>query len=385
MTISPRMRTFLFAWLTLTGFCLAGGAQPAHAGPTANDCRFGNTEGTPWRLVTPLTESTPVGATLYQRTISLTVNYRFGFALPYEHELVYAGHWGPYTYIRNGIAKTNVDGIGFKWVGVGKDGVERTFPQTSRPLVLATERLMQDGRPPQTNTGVATLRQYLILEKPASQLPEGKLVVSSLLGNPITEVYAIDLQKGEAIPGETVEVPGYIMPPNRCNHSIKYTGVENLTLGGGGPIEVPNTCEVQSNFVVPVNLGHFSLSQFGSVNATSQPVNFSIVLNRCAAAAKPAISFRDKAVQPNPDKTLLQLSAPGGQALAQGFNIVMTDTLSGARIAYDEPGVARQYPMRRIGDTAEMLLHAQYIRTGADGALKPGYAGGAAEFTFTFP
>ncbi len=384
MTISPRLRAFLLGWLTFAGVCPTGGAQPVHTGPTANQCKFGNTEGSPWRLVTPLTQSTPVGAILYQRTISLFIGFRYGFPMPNEHELVYAGRWLPYVYIRNGIAKTNVDGIGFKWVGVGRDGIERTLTQTSDPLTIATEGLM-GGRPQDTNTGMAILRQYLILEKPASQLPEGKLVVTDLLGSPVVELHAIDLPKGEAVPGKTVPVPGFMIPPERCNQSIRYTGVENLTIGGGGPIEIPNTCEVQSNLTVPVNLGHFALSQFGSVNATSQPVNFSIVLNRCAAAAKPTISFRDKAAQANPDKTLLQLSAPGGQALARGFNIVMTNGLTGERIAYDEPGVARRYPMRRIGETAEMPLRAQYLRTGADGELKPGYAGGAAEFTFTFP
>lgn len=41
--------------------------------------------------------------------------------------------------------------------------------------------------------------------------------------------------------------------------------------------------------------------------------------------------------------------------------------------------------MRRTGDMAVMPLRAQYIRTGGEGELAPGYAGGGAEFSFTFP
>lgn len=137
--------------------------------------------------------------------------------------------------------------------------------------------------------------------------------------------------------------------------------------------------------IVPVDLGHVPLSQFAGLHAMSKPVDFNITLSQCAAGAKPTISFRDKAVRPNADKTLLELSAPDGRAVARGFNIVMTNSLTGERIAYDEPDRAKQYPMKRAGDNAVMPLSAQYIRTGADAELKAGYAGGAAEFTFTFP
>lgn len=90
-------------------------------------------------------------------------------------------------------------------------------------------------------------------------------------------------------------------------------------------------------------------------------------------------------MRPNADRTLLELRAPDGKAVARGFNIVMTNSLTDERIVYDEPDRAKQYPMKRVGDNAVMPLSARYIRTGADAELMAGYAGGAAEFTFTLP
>ncbi|WP_246637298.1 fimbrial protein [Burkholderia catarinensis] len=359
----------------------ACGANAANQNASALDCTFSNIQASPWTVVTPLTNATPVGATLYRRGVSLYVSYKYGGSSETAHELVTAGHWQSGSLET---VPTNVDGIGFKWAGATSEGVEHTVPQAVNPIALAKSAVLNPGGAT-TNTIVSNFRQYLILEKPPSQLPPGELVVNNLPGNPTVALYAIDFPAGVASVGGAVSVPGATNPPDLCNKAIRYTGAGNLTIGGGGPIPVPNTCEVQSGMIVPVSLGNIALNRFASVNATSQPVDFSITLNQCAAAAKPTISFRDKAAQPNPDKTLLQLSAPGGQAVARGFNIVMTNTLTGERIAYDEPNAAPPYPMKRVGDTAVMPLRAQYIRTGADGELKAGYAGGAAEFTFTFP
>ncbi len=364
------------------GAATAGTGRPAAAG----DCTFSNVQATSWRQVTRLTNSTPIGAVLYQRQVSLMVSYKYVGA-PGTYELVSAGHWNLGTIITDGLARTNVDGIALRWAGVDSDGEARTLVQNAYPAAVAKSEVVEveGGSPSIGNVIMVYFLQDLVLTKAATSLPEGDIVVSDLLGTPSIALYAINLPKGTASLGTDVRLPELHIPSHHCKQSITYTGVGNLTIGGGGGIEVPKQCEVESNMIVPVNLGKASLGQFPSLHATSQPVDFNIALSRCAAAAKPTISFRDKAVQPNADKTLLQLSAPEGTAVARGFNIVMTNGLTGERIAYDEPDTAKQYPMKRIGDTAVMPLSAQYIRTGVDTELKAGYAGGAAEFTFTFP
>ncbi|KML10180.1 MULTISPECIES: fimbrial protein [Burkholderia] len=358
----------------------------ATAGTTAVDCTFGNVQATSWRQITRLTNSTPVGAVLYQRMVSLTVSYRYGPQGPYAYELVSAGHWEVGTVVTDGLARTNVDGIALRWSGVDSDGESRKLVQSVYPTAVAKSAIVrvEGGGTSVGNTIMVYFEQHLMLTKAATSLPEGEIVVNDLLGTPRITLYAYTLPENAASLGSDVILTPPL-PSNMCRQSISYTGVGNLTIGGGGGIPIPKQCEVESNMIVPVNLGRASLGQFPSLHATSQPVDFNITLSRCAAAAKPTISFRDKAVQPNADKTLLQLSAPEGQATARGFNIVMTNGLTGERISYDEPDSAKQYPMKRVGDTAVMPLSAQYIRTGTDSELRAGYAGGAAEFTFTFP
>ncbi|MEB4623888.1 MULTISPECIES: fimbrial protein [Burkholderia] len=352
-------------------------------GATALDCSFSNPEASPWKMITPLTSMTPQNAILYQRTVSLMVSFKYGTA-PVAHELVSAAHWVPGAVVADGIAPTNVNGIGFKWVGVSGDDTERALQQHALPMATAKINLDRAGGG-DTDSRFIRFRQYLVLDKPASQLPQEKLVVKNLPGNPTVAIYALDLPKGTATIGGTVTVPEQPTPANLCKQLKTFVGVGNVCIGSECEIHVPNRCEIQSNWIVPVTLGNFSISNFPSVNATSKPVSFDIALSQCAASAKPAISFRDKAAKPNPDKTLLQLSAPAGQTVARGFNIVMTNALTGERIAYGEPGAAAEYPMRRTGDMAVMPLRAQYIRTGGEGELAPGYAGGGAEFSFTFP
>ncbi|WP_175920432.1 fimbrial protein [Burkholderia pyrrocinia] len=371
--------------LATAGYILAFGTHAmaqGGSGATALNCTFSNPEASSWRMITPLTSTTPVGAILYQRTVSLMVSFTYGTA-PMAHELVSAAHWTPGSVIADGVAQTNVNGIGFKWAGVSDDSSERTLQQGALPVVTAKTDLGRAGEGG-NDIQMARFRQYLVLDKPVSDLPQGKLVVKNLPGNPTVAIYAIDFPKGVASIGGTVTVPEQT-PPNLCKQMKAFVGVGNVCIGSECEIHVPNRCEIQSNMIVPVTLGNFAINHFPSVNAMSKPVSFDIALSRCAAAAKPSISFRDKAAQPNPDKTLLQLSAPAGQTVARGFNIVMTNALTGERIAYGEPGTATQYPMRRTGDMAVMPLRAQYIRTGVDAELKPGYAGGGAEFSFTFP
>ncbi|WGY69920.1 type 1 fimbrial protein [Burkholderia cepacia] len=358
----------------------------ATAGTPAVDCTFSNVRATSWRQVTRLTNSTPVGAVLYQRMVSLIVTYRYGPPGPSAYELVSAGHWEVGTVVTDGLARTNVDGIALRWSGVDSDGESRKLVQSVYPTAVAKWAInrVEGGGTSVGDNIMVYFEQHLVLTKAATSLPESEIVVNDLLGTPRIRLYAYTLPENAASLGsEVILTPP--LSPKLCRQSITYTGVGNLTIGGGGGIPVPKQCEVESNMIVPVNLGRASLGQFPSLNATSQPVDFNITLSRCAAAAKPTISFRDKAVQPNADKTLLQLSAPEGQAPARGFNIVMTNGMTGERISYDEPDSAKQYPMRRVGDTAVMPLSAQYIRTGTDSELRAGYAGGAAEFTFTFP
>ena len=365
-----------FAWAA------HGAAQGAS---TALDCTFSNVDASPWDVVTPLTSSTAVGSILYQRTVSLLVSFKYGGPGGGAHELVSAGHWVQGTVVADGVAQTNVDGIGFKWVGVSNDGVERTLPQRSFPMAVAKSEVVDPGGGNKSDTQIMRYRQLLVLEKRVSQLPQGKLVVKNLPGNPTVALYAVDLPKGAVSLGGDVTVPEQTIPPNLCKQRRTFVGVGNICIGSECEITVPNRCEIESNMIVPVTLGRFAISNFPSLHATSKPVAFDITLSRCTAVAKPSISFRDKAAKPNPDHTLLQLSAPAGQPVAKGFNIVMTNALTGERIAYGEPGAATEYPMRRTGDMAVMPLRAQYIRTGMDNELAPGYAGGGAEFSFTFP
>ncbi|AOJ33038.1 fimbrial protein [Burkholderia metallica] len=374
-----RLATAGYMGLAFATHAMAQGGS----GAMALDCAFSNPDASSWRMITPLTSTTPVGAILYQRTVSLMVSFKYGPA-PAARELTSAAHWMPGSVIADGVAQTNVSGIGFKWAGVSDDGGERTLRQDALPMVTAKTELIRSGEAG-NDIRMMRFRQFLVLDKPVSQLPQGKLIIKNLPGNPTVAIYAIDFPKGAASIGSTVTVPGQTTPPNLCKQVKTFVGVGNVCIGSECEIHVPNRCEIQSNMIVPVTLGNFAISNFPSVNAMSKPVSFDIALSQCAAAAKPSISFRDKAAQPNPDKTLLQLSAPAGQTVARGFNIVMTNALTGERIAYGEPGTATQYPMRRTGDMAVMPLRAQYIRTGADAELQPGYAGGGAEFSFTFP
>ncbi|MCA8258021.1 type 1 fimbrial protein [Burkholderia sp. AU31624] len=355
-------------------------AQTA-SGSTAQKCAFSNTNASPWKMINALTSATPVDTILYQRTVSLFVKFTYGTATG-EHELVGAGHWKTTPIVTDGVAKTNVNGIGFKWAGVSGNEDENTLPQDSLPMVTVKHNLGRGNQSGTENTQAMIFRQYLVLEKPASQLPEGKLVVKNLPGNPTVEIYAIDLPKGVASVGSTVTVPEQTP---LCAQAITFVGAGNVCIGSECEIQVPNRCEIQSNWIKPVTLGNVAIDNFPTLNAMSEPVSFDITLSQCAAAAKPKISFRDKAAQPNPDKTLLQLSAPAGRSVAHGFNIVMTHRDTNERIAYGEPGTAPTYPMHREADTATIPLSARYIRTGADGELRPGNANGAAEFTFTFP
>ncbi|MBG6357459.1 type 1 fimbrial protein, partial [Pseudomonas aeruginosa] len=151
--------------------------------------------------------------------------------------------------------------------------------------------------------------------------------------------------------------------------------------GGGGappPPPIPKKCKVEVGREINVKLGSVALKNFPRVNDTSTERSFDISLSECAALAKPEIAFRDKYVSAQQaDPTILSLKSGG----AAGFGIVVKNGLDQQRIRFD----GTPYPMRRVGDSADLPLSAAYIRIGAEGELKAGVADGAAEFTFTFP
>ena len=125
---------------------------------------------------------------------------------------------------------------------------------------------------------------------------------------------------------------------------------------------------------INVKLGSVALKNFPRVNDTSTERSFDISLSECAALAKPEIAFRDKYVSAQQaDPTILSLKSGG----AAGFGIVVKNGLDQQRIRFD----GTPYPMRRVGDSADLPLSAAYIRIGAEGELKAGVADGAAEFT----
>lgn len=116
---------------------------------------------------------------------------------------------------------------------------------------------------------------------------------------------------------------------------------------------------------INVKLGSVALKNFPRVNDTSTERSFDISLSECAALAKPEIAFRDKYVSAQQaDPTILSLKSGG----AAGFGIVVKNGLDQQRIRFD----GTPYPMRRVGDSADLPLSAAYIRIGAEGELKAG-------------
>ncbi|MFS7017909.1 fimbrial protein, partial [Pseudomonas aeruginosa] len=174
-------------------------------------------------------------------------------------------------------------------------------------------------------------------------------------------------------------VPAKNTPRGFCKNHFAMSA--RPTGGGGGgppPPPIPKKCKVEVGREINVKLGSVALKNFPRVNDTSTERSFDISLSECAALAKPEIAFRDKYVSAQQaDPTILSLKSGG----AAGFGIVVKNGLDQQRIRFD----GTPYPMRRVGDSADLPLSAAYIRIGAEGELKAGVADGAAEFTFTFP
>ncbi|NNB45308.1 fimbrial protein [Pseudomonas chlororaphis] len=359
---------------------IAGTAQAELVDSLAVQCTFSNGAGRPWQEVTPLTSATPVGSVLYQRSVALITNYRYGGSSGnVAHELVSAGYWTKGTPMSDAIAPTNVSGIGFKISASSSDGTTREIDQTTKPIALEKDPVQFEstGSQNQRSSMVTNYVQSLILTVPPSQLPSGELIVERIDGSASLKLYALDLLKGVASLGGEVTIPTDDIPRGICRAFYELMGPAIINMGGGG-ITVPKTCVVESYKTIPVRLGRFSLADFPKVGATSSPVPFRIELSQCALNAKPQITFTDK-VAGHTDPSVLNLSASPNAA--KGFGIIMINDLNQQRVKYD----GTLYDMQRVGDSAIIPLRAGYIRTGSDAELKVGDADGAAEFTFTFP
>ena len=280
----------------------------------------------------------------------------------------------------DGVAPTNVDGIGFKIVVKSSDGTDRTILQTSSPVALEKEQVQYDTSIGQSSgsTMVTNYIQQLILTVSPDQLPSGKLRVERIVGSSQLSLYAVDLEKGDAALGSAITIPTSNIPRGICRASYLLMGPAIITMGGGESIDVPNTCLVEAYKTIPVTLGQFSLESFPQLGSTSFPKKFSIELSQCAANAKPIITFKDKYGTGDGVGVLGIKSSPNS---AQGFGIIITNELTNQRIQYD----ATSYALQRLGEVAKLSLTASYIRTGEDSELKAGEANGAAEFTFSFP
>ncbi|HEK1766254.1 TPA: type 1 fimbrial protein [Pseudomonas putida] len=347
----------------------------------ALNCTYSNGAGQPWQQVTPLTSSTPVGAVLWQRAVGLNINYQYGGPSGAPHELVSAAYWGPGTPLSNGVAPTNVNGIGIKVLVNSSDGVRRTILQTPSLVAMEKDTVQYLAGTGQARGSTLTTNylQQLILTVPPNQLPTGEMIVERVDGSAQLTLYAIDLLLGVASLGGKVDVPSNNIPLGVCRSPYLLMGPAVINLGdGGGPIVIPSTCTVEAYKTVPVKLGAMLLSDFQSVGSMSAPRTFSIALSECAVNAKPVISFSDKQGR-QADASVLTLQE--GADAAHGFGIVVTNELTRQPIRFDGTG----YPMRRVGEGATIPLAARYIRLGEQVDLKAGNANGAAEFTFTFP
>lgn len=375
------MNTSRMIGALLLGIAFASNACAAMVNSQALNCTFSNRAGQPWQPVTPLTSSTPVGAVLWQRAVGLNINYQYGGPSGPPHELVSAAYWGPGTPLSNGVAPTNVNGIGIKILVNSSDGVRRTILQTPSLVAMEKDNVQYQAGAGQIRGSSLTTNylQQLILTVPPNQLPSGEMIVERVDGSSQLTLYAIDTLQGVASLGGKVDVPVGNIPLGICRTPYLLMGPAIINLGdGGGPVVVPSTCTVEAYRTVPVQLGAMLLDDFQTVGSMSAPRAFSIALSECAVNARPVISFSDKYGR-QPDASVLTLQ--GGVDAAQGFGIVVTNELTRQPIRFDGTG----YPMHRVGEGATIPLAARYVRLGEAAELKAGKANGAAEFTFTFP
>ncbi len=366
----------------------SGSARAALKNAMAISCKHPNAqEIMPWTVVNPLTSSTAIGTVLMERRFSMTTSFS-PISTTEAHELVTGAHWvmgfGP-AIGADGVAPTDIDGIGFKWEALSPDGVNRPITKQTDPLAVKKMDVYYDTNGPSGPGGAVTsYKQFLILTRDPNTLGPGEIKVTSIGGGLQVRIHTVDFPTSAGVSlGSTFVVPN---SGQGCRGFLTFDSTGIINIVDGPPPVIPKTCDVVANQIIPVDLGRVPLSQFKALGDTSPPKHFEIALSNCAVNAKPMISFRDKASPPNADKTVLRLSAPAGQSVAQGFGIIMTrEDGTRERIAYGDPGAATEYEMTKHGSSAKLPLSAQYLRTGSDAELKAGYAGGSAEFTFTFP
>ncbi|HBO7418130.1 TPA: type 1 fimbrial protein, partial [Pseudomonas aeruginosa] len=264
-------------------------------------------------------------------------------------------------------------GIGYRISVDAQDGVKRVIPVDNQPHALDKRVTSFSG------STTSDYLQELVLTVDPGELPAGDLKVTSVSGSATLNLWAVDRLKGEASIGSVLAVPADNYPTGVCRKPYSLIGPASIGIGGGPPPPpIPKKCKVEVGREINVKLGSVALKNFPRVNDTSTERSFDISLSECAALAKPEIAFRDKYVSAQQaDPTILSLKSGG----AAGFGIVVKNGLDQQRIRFD----GTPYPMRRVGDSADLPLSAAYIRIGAEGELKAGVADGAAEFTFTFP
>lgn len=278
------------------------------------------------------------------------------------------GYPGPY-----GTVASDVKGIGYRISVDAQDGVKRVIPVDNQPHALDKRVTSFSG------STTSDYLQELVLTVDPGELPAGDLKVTSVSGSATLNLWAVDRLKGEASIGSVLAVPADNYPTGVCRKPYSLIGPASIAIGGGPPPPpIAKKCKVEVGREINVKLGSVALKNFPRVNDTSTERSFDISLSECAALAKPEIAFRDKYVSAQQaDPTILSLKSGG----AAGFGIVVKNGLDQQRIRFD----GTPYPMRRVGDSADLPLSAAYIRIGAEGELKAGVADGAAEFTFTFP
>ncbi|MBH9398117.1 type 1 fimbrial protein [Pseudomonas aeruginosa] len=348
--------------------------QPASAlDEIARDCTFRNGLGGPWRAVNDLTSNTPKGTVLFIRPVNLFIDYKVSYSAE-PHELILGGNWSGVGYPESfGTVQTNIHGIGYRISMDAQDGVKRPIPIDNIPHALDRRATVNAGG------AVNDYLQELVLTVDPRDLPSGELLVTRVSGSAMLNLWAVDMLKGETSLGGRFDIPTSNTPVGVCRTPYRLVGPEAINIGGGPPPLIPNKCKVEVGQTIPGELGSVALKDFPQINDTSRARHFSITLSECAAAAKPQVAFQDKYASVAPaDPTILSLKNGG----AKGFGIVVENGLdSGRRIRFD----GTPYPMRRVGDTADIPLSAAYIRTGTAAELKAGVADGAAEFSFTFP
>lgn len=355
-------------------------AQWAYTRPATN-CRHSNLGGGGWRAKTPLNGASQVGDVLFERVVAAVVDYDYGFIQAGKrYELVAGADWMTGTGVdANGVAQTNVQGIGLQlWVR-GQDGQERLLHLNPSMVALDKDPVSWPVDSPDQK-GSLTMTNYiqrLVLTAPPQTLPEGEFEVTGVHEGVGLKLTHVSYEQDRVAYGGHMSAT-YVPEGGGCNSQLEYFGSEILKMGGGGTVPIPNTCEVLAQADVPVNLGNFAPSDFPNPGDTSPERSFAVAMSRCSANAKPIVTFDDNNGATAGAGILNLRNDPG---VARGFGIVIHRAEQGDRVL-----LGQGYAAPVVGDEARLELKASYIRTAIDASdMHPGAANGNAQFTFTFP